>query len=338
MVFFGALIMTKTLAGVSAGVIILWFVLPYLFRSKRNIGVFTIGIALLYIIVVPWYRYHLTTNTSFYQHHFINIGARNQTFTLDTLKNLTWEQPLFYLHMGVRKWYDPWILMYGVVNMVIIMRVIRVLRAIVKKKKSKEWQVLHAELGLIGWNIVILFPFLTTNLTEIWHLIPVYAPLSLIVAYGSWQLLSAGVWIGKKIPLHLFRTLPTNQTLTTAMYLVPFVVIAYLQIQTFYHEVFPATKYEVDEVAILKKAKKYNKTVYIDRDYVPIAVFYSEQRVKEQPRYADDIATIQNFADQQEEAVLVTKNSAVEQYTKAGFPVQLHGKNSSFSIIEVVRP
>ena len=331
---FGALVMTKTLAGVSAIVIILWFIIPYVFRSKWNWIYVIAGIALFCVIVVPWYRYHLLTNSSFYQYHFIHIGARDKSFSLQNYSQFTWELPLFYLHMGVRKWYDPWLLSLVVVVVSVLVRVFQAIRSFVAKQTFNKWEELHYTLAVLGWNMVVLIPFLTTDKTEIWHLIPVYAPLALIVAYGAYIVFDVTtIWI-KKIRMSFINHLLGNQYVLASLYFLPFSIVIFLQIRTFYVEVFPRSKYVVDEVDILKKAKKYNKTVFIDRDYVPIAVFYSQQRVKEQSRYASDEETVQNFIDQPEEAVLVTKNSAVEKYEllqKAA--IRILEKNASYSII-----
>lgn len=332
---FGALVMTKTLAGVSAAVVILWFIFPHLFKSKWNIVYFCAGLGIFCFIVIPWYGYHLSTNTSFYQYHFIHIGARDRSFSLQNYTNLTWELPLFYLHMGVRKWYDPWILSLGIVCMSICIRLVHMIRHIGKRRDLPDWQTLHTELGLIGWNMVVLLPFLTTDRTEIWHLIPVYAPLSLMIAYGAFIALEFCMNLLKKAPIDVVPSIIQKWKIKTALYIAPFLIIASLQIRTFYNEVFPTTKYTVDEVDILRKAKKYEKTVFIDRDYVPIAVFYSEQRVKEQSRYATDSETIQNFIDQSEDAVLVTKNSAVGQYSNNSL-LRILEQNNSYSIIEEV--
>ena len=332
--FFGALVMTKTLAGVSAAIIILWFIFPYIFKSKWNIVYLALGIGLFSIIVIPWYRYHLLTNTSFYQYHFVHIGARDKEFSLQNYAHLTWELPLFYLHMGVRKWYDPWLISLGIVCLTITIQMIQSGRAFLTKKKYENWEQLHHLLGLIGWNMVVLLPFLTTDKTEIWHLIPTYAPLALIIAYGSYMALEWSIFVVKKVQMPYVLAAVSNTKVMAGLYILPFLLIAFLQIKTFYLEVFPTTKYIVDEVDILQKAKKYGKTVFIDRDFVPVAVFYSQQRVKEQSRYASDTETVQNFIDQPDEAVLVTKNSAVAQYlTTSSQQVKILEKNSSYSII-----
>ncbi|CAN5157105.1 glycosyltransferase family 39 protein [soil metagenome] len=337
MISFGALIMTKTLAGASASAIILWFIFPYIFKSRWNMLYALLGIVAFTIIVVPWYHYHLSTNSSFYQYHFIHIGARDSKFTFSMLTHLQWELPLFYLHMGVRKWFYLWQLSSSIVCLSAIFHTIQGIRFFLQKKTFKQWPLVHAELGLIGWNVVILVPFLTTDLTQIWHLIPVYAPLALVVAYGIYMAMNWGIYLVKKIPLKPLSSLLNNQYVITAIYIIPFFLIAYLQIKTFYYEVFPTSHYVVDEVDILKKTKKYNKMVYIDRDYLPIAVYYSEQVVKEQPRYGDDVATMQNFIDQHNEGVLVIKNSAVDQYMKTQPKVLVLDKNNSFSIIREVK-
>jgi len=338
MMMFGALIMTKTLAGTSAAILILWLILPYAFKSKRNLLYLALGGIIFYIIVFPWYQYQLSTHSDFYQQHFINIGQRNRELNFVTLTHLEWQLPLFYLHMGVRKWYYIWQLTFIILSIGIIGYFIYGLTLFAKKKKFNNWEYLHKIFGLIIWNVVILYPFLTTSLTEIWHLIPTYAPLALVISVGSYHILESIIYLGKKL-LNQFKFkshLNNIFTVTKYLYILPFLILAVIQLKIFYYEVIPSSKYVVDEVDILKTSVKYltkETNLLIDRDYVPIAVFYTNHSVIEHTRESDDVGTIQKVFDQRENFILIIRNGIVDNYQKAGLPYKLKAKNNSFSII-----
>ena len=334
MMMFGTLIMTKTLAGTSAGILILWLILPYAFKSKRNLLYLALGGIFFYIIVFPWYQYQLSTHSDFYQQHFINIGQRNRELNFATLTHLEWQLPLFYLHMGVRKWYYLWQLTLVISSLFAFGNLAYGLKMFLMKRKFKNWNHLHTVFGLIIWNTVILYPFLTTSLTQIWHLIPVYGPLALIIAFGTYQVVVIVINILKKN--HYLNIFFRHQILVDGVYILPLLFIAIFQIKIFYPEVIPASKYEVDEVDILKTSAKYltkETNLLIDRDYVPIAVFYTNHSVIEHTRESDDVGTIQKVFDQRENFILIIRNGIVDNYQKAGLPYKLKARNNSFSII-----
>src|SRR4030065_73934 len=85
---------------------------------------------------------------------------------------------IFYLHMGVRKWYYLWLAALGFL--------------LVSLKFFKK-----NIFFLFLWNFIVLYPFLTSKETELWHLIPVYLPLSLIVAVGVYEGINFGFHILK---------------------------------------------------------------------------------------------------------------------------------------------
>ncbi len=342
MVSFGALILTKTLVGVSSLILIIWLLLPALPKimdDKKNLFIIFGGIVLAFIIIAPWYIYNLTTYPDFYRYHFIHIGMRDRDFGHSLSTKWQWELPIFYLHMGVRKWYKLWLVGTGILMVSILFKCIKITyEAFQKKQRSsvfKNLLTVHHEILLIVWNAVILVPFLTTDETHIWHLIPAYAPLSLITAYSLYLVsvqMTQYVYDSYLNKYAFFKPL-FNYRLTNSVFLLGVIFIAALQVNGFYYEAFPVNKYTVDEVAILKNAKKYDGQIFIDRDYIPIAVFYTNRFVREHSRESDDIRTIKKVFDENDNAVLVIRNGIIDNYAKAKLPFKLKEKNNSFSII-----
>ena len=118
MASFALLFLTKTLVGGSA--LLLVFLansnhIPILMQKsgRKYLKYVIYGFVLAIVIIFPWYLVHFLTYQNFYKHHFVDIGTRNKT--LLSYFNLHATQPLFYLHMGIRKWYYLWIGAVGII-------------------------------------------------------------------------------------------------------------------------------------------------------------------------------------------------------------------------------
>ncbi|MDO8497946.1 MAG: glycosyltransferase family 39 protein [bacterium] len=310
MLSFGALVMTKTLIGISAGPIIFLLIWRQLLSAKKNIGYFIAGIAGFWLVVYPWYHYHIQMYPDFIEHHFFNIGMRDKT--LASYFQLSWEQPLFYIHMGVRKWYKMWLLLAAYL--------------IIRLSFLKKYIFI-----LLLWNIAVLYPFLTSTKTELWHLIPVYLPLSFIISIGLLDLFT----LGTKILTHIPYFKKIKLTLLPEISLVIVIlIIAFFQMKTFYKEVYPASKYIPDDVEISKEAGRFNENVYLDDDYTPLAVFYADRQITNVGTLPDDRRTLEKLIQSDEKNyVVIARNWAVEDLKKKNIPFKLLKRNNTFSIL-----
>ena len=234
MISFALLLLSKTMVGASVGVLILFNNLGQVFKSKKNFIITLIGIVIFFLILTPWYYVQWTNFEHFYEEHFIAVGMRNKS--LSSMFHLETFLPLFYLHMGIRKWYYIWIAAVGFI--IITFRFIK-----------KEFFL------LLLWNLIVLYPFLTTNETQIWHLIPVYLPISLLIA--------GGVYWGKELFIRVTKLKKLNW-LANLFYILFFLIISGLQIKNFYKEVYPTSHFIPDDVDIAKKAAKYQVPIYLD--------------------------------------------------------------------------
>lgn len=262
MLSFGALVLLKTLVGLSAGGLILLIDFWQILKFKKNYKWLFLGIVCFLLLVSPWYILHFHKYPDFYQQHFLDVGVRNKKllsyFHLETFL------PLFYLHMGVRKWYYIWLLALG-----FILFTFRFVR--------KNYFL------LLVWNFVVLYPFLTTNETHIWHLIPVYLPLSLITAVGIYDLVmfggQVGKWVIKRIKLPGVFLFFTKKSTLSIFYLSSFLFVAFVQIWILYPEIIPSSRYVPPDVDISKRMAKYKQKIYLDDDFYPVARFYSGREV-----------------------------------------------------------
>jgi len=334
MLALAGLVLTKTLVGVSAVILIIWLNFGQLLKLKKNFLYLLLGLLLFFSAIAPWYDFHLKTYSGFWQHHIFNIGTRNKS--LETYLHPMVEKPLFYLHMGVRKWYYIWIASLGFIFITF---------KFIKKNIF----------FLILWNFVILYPFLTAKETELWHLIPVYLPLSFIVAVGMYEgaLLANHILIriisrhsGKRSGTGRYPrvhpdlnndsgvAVPLLPGMTHFLYLLFFLYISFIQIKIFYPEVFPANKWIPDDVAISQAAAKYDKPIFLDDDYLPIAVFYSGQSVQPLAYLSDDKKTLEKFMQSDmKNFVVITRNWVVDDLESKNIAYKLLEKNNSFSIL-----
>ncbi|OGK39340.1 hypothetical protein A3A74_05215 [Candidatus Roizmanbacteria bacterium RIFCSPLOWO2_01_FULL_35_13] len=327
MISFGGLILSKTLVGISAIILILYLNFRQIISIKKNFVLILIGGLFFTLAVFPWYSYHIKTYQDFIEYHFIHKGTRNKEFSSYFHPML--EQPLFYLHMGVRKWYYIWL---GSLGFLLI------------SFKFIRKNIFY----LLLWNFIILYPFLTSKETELWHLIPVYLPLSLIIAVGAYE--------GIQLVNHVLKQLVNRHSgesrqrrdgsridsgqarmtklLSKFFYLVFFLYIAFLQVKIFYREVYPANKWIPDDVEISRAAGKYNRSIYLDDDYLPIAIFYSGKDVQPLAYLPDDKKTLEKFIQSDEKNyVVITRNWVVDDLKKKEIKYKLLEKNNSFSIL-----
>jgi len=314
MLSFGSLMLTKTLVGASALPVICFILLPELINIRKNYLWILGGVALLCLLVLPWYWIQYVSYSDFVQHHFFTIGTRGKT--ADSFLNLQYELPLFYLHMGVRKWYYLWLASGA--YLILFFR-------FMKKNIS----------SLLLWNVVILYPFLTTDQTHIWHLIPVYVPIALIISFGIWD---GGKLIVNyikhfKIPL-MIRFNLLHDWVVKGIYLGVIVFIVFLQVKIFYSEVIPQYRYTPDDVDISQRAGKYDSTIYLDDDYLPLAVYYSDQAVHQMAYEPEERKTLVNlFKSENEPFVAITRNWALNNLEENDLEYKILEQNDSFSIV-----
>ena len=306
---FGCLMMSKTLVGLSALPLIIFINFHQLTKIRKNILYLILAIAGFFVVVYPWYHANIARNPLFIEEHFIITGMRNKK-TLDSYLHLKAEQPLFYLHMGVRKWYYFWLL--GGSFLLVSL-------AFLKKPVAT----------ILLWNLFVLYPFLTSEKIHLWHLIPVYLPMVFISSFGVYKLGIFSLFLVKKI-----TKLNFNKTLINIIFIFFFSFISYIQIKIFYNEVIPGSKYIPDDVAISKTISKYKQTRYLDDDYLPIAVFYSGDNIRTIIDLPDEKRSLLKlFQSDEKDFVVITRYWAPDSLKVKNIPYKVLDKNNSFSIV-----
>lgn len=317
MLSFGALLLSKTIIGLSIFPIIVLLVLPKLLDYKKNMIYILLGFVFFALMVVPWYIIQYKSYSDFMALHFFKIGMRNKT--LASYLNLDFQLPLFYLHMGIRKWYYLWLFAFA--YLLIFFRFFR-----------------RNIFILAIWNVIILYPFLTSNQTQIWHLIPVYVPVALITALGFWNGgITAISFISRISFFNKYLKAIFNIKLIKLVYILVFIYIATIQIRIFYKEVMPGSRYIPDDVDISLKSKKYSQLIFLDDDFLPLAVFYSGRNMR-QIEYENENKTLEMvFRNEGSQFVAITRNWALTNLDDNKLKYKILANNNSFSIVTKIK-
>lgn len=325
---FGLLIMTKTLAGVSVLALIILLNLKQLFSKKENLGWLILGSVIFYVIVFPWYNLHELRYSDFLNYQIKHIGQRDRTNFLMLPSNAN--QTLFYLHMGVRKWYKLW--QIGLVSAILLF-ICQIYLYIKGNKKAKQVNKRKAfsYLFIFIWTGIVLYPFLSSSQTEIWHLIPVYPPVAILTASVLYHIGEAVVHFVDSKSDFGKNTLIKSYSV---IFITLFLLLAVIQIRNFWNEVYAKTKYSNDEAEISKRLSKYEQKIYVDGDYLPIAVFYSGRRIESLVLESDDVGTFTKLFEIDNGKVIgVTRNWVFDDLRKKNFNFKLLEKNNSYSIV-----
>ncbi|MCL4397659.1 glycosyltransferase family 39 protein [Patescibacteria group bacterium] len=235
----GGALMVKSVIGVVALVpIILYFLLIGRRFKFQEILLIVLSCAL---VVMPW----LVVNYFVYGLTFINnmigIGTRSGSRMMPNFSDLGGSQTMNYLHWGIRKWYYPAVLSLFA-SIILVIREKRIV-------------------PVIATVLIFLLAFLTNRKTEIWHLIPLYPFLALLIGFTVWKF---SLWL--KIPGIILAGL--------------FIGVAFWQIFQFRNEIKLTDSGLNSWSAVALAAKGRSEPLYLDGpDLWPTTVYYSQKRV-----------------------------------------------------------
>ena len=236
------LFLTKTL--VPFTVIPVLFVIFYRSQIWKKIG-FRDLLLPVFIFIVPivvWFIFQLIETPDFVQHYLkIGFPGRNVDTSISETTGL-YKQ---YLHNGIGKWFWPGIL--GLVGGLVLLR-------------RKSFLILFL------FFTTFSLPFLFSREGHIWHLIPLY-PFMLLGCFGF------GYAVVKKFTKR--KTLATTVILVFGLYFwLP-------QVKYNWQQFIGPNAFVADEAILSRESSKYPYRLYIDGDFYPVAVFYSEKNVQQ---------------------------------------------------------
>lgn len=242
---FGCLLLTKTLVGLG----MLPMVILGLWLNKNKISKLEIVKALLLIIVLvsPWYIYNQWINSAFLNHHLVDIGMRGTSniYSFDSIK-----QNSFYLQVGIGVWFKLLLVsLFG--SLVLYITNI-----------SSRRKLLILLFGFSGFTL----PFLFSDRTDVWHLLPTYPFIALIIAYV--------VQKGVDVLPNFFD----SRNFLSWLSFIGIVSVGLYQFNQFSNLLYaPSTESSEKEISL--QASKYDAKVYLMETFYPAAVYYSDQKV-----------------------------------------------------------
>ncbi len=256
-VSFSLLMLTKTLIGVF--ILIPIFVYFLLHHKKLKVNFYDlIKTTFVATIVLAPYLFvnYVTYGTKFLDELYANAVKPGQQY-IPSLHQMHKTSAMLNLHYGIREWYYPGIL--------------AMLGSLVFLKKYLNVLVVYA------WIIPLLTAFIINPKTEIWHLIPLYAPIGLIAAffvYGSIPVATSLVGKLTKAPSK------NIQNILICFAFLGLLSFSLKQIFEFKNEISLFGKSRSGLAVVSEAARGRPEPLFLDNDnFLPSPVFYSHKKV-----------------------------------------------------------
>ncbi|OGD87123.1 hypothetical protein A2164_04380 [Candidatus Curtissbacteria bacterium RBG_13_35_7] len=256
---FVLLFMTKTFIGVSVLAPIAVFLIVNLKKMKITLVSLALATSVTIYVLIPWYvSNRMLYGSIFLSNLFENAVKPGKQF-IPNIFEIQRSTTMQYLHFGVREWYYPAIIaLFG--SWIFIKRFPNVL-------------VLYA------WAIPLLGAFIINSKTEIWHLIPIYPALGLMIGFflsSSFEFLFSLI---NKLKLH--KNLKNRILLSgKSLIILATLILCAKQIYEF-KDGIGLFDHRVTGLAYTAKAARgLAGKLYLDNDnFLPSAVFYSQKKV-----------------------------------------------------------
>ena len=302
---FSGLMLTKTLVGL--GILPAMFVIWWKQSGRKKAELFNslkkvFGLSILYML--PWYLYSTFRYRDFLGHHFLTIGARQGASR--ALTSEAFQQTLLYFRSGVGKWYYPAI-MALLVSLVVVLF---------------KWSRKSYLLTDLVWFLGVSLPFLLSPKTEVWHLIPIYAPLFILIP----TLISL-------LP-SVIRRLKAYVPVVSMLLAGGVALIAFLQVREFLPLLHQSIEFDRKDISL--GAVSITTPISMNSSFLPAFVYYSKQ-INVHPLHLDlnsfDVMT-ECLPDKDCNTAFVINNSEIELLSRGGISYNTIASNSSYMIID----
>jgi 4-amino-4-deoxy-L-arabinose transferase-like glycosyltransferase len=210
-----------------------------------------------------WFLYQVSKDAGFFRHYF-KIGLPGVESATSYLDNLALMKE--YLHNGIGKWFWP-----GIISIFLGVFTFQ-----------KRFFILFI------FFISFFLPFLTSSKGHIWQLIPLH-PFIILAFFGFMWVVGdrISLWIEtvarkliKKKSIRKFFVLSRKPIFVLSV-LVIFLYFYVPQAKRNWFEFIDIPAFVSDEAILSREASKFKEKFYIDEDFGPSAVFYSEKNVKQ---------------------------------------------------------
>jgi len=228
--------------------------------KNKHFNFFDLFLAILHsiLLIIPWYVF----NTFKYGPHFLiqnifKIGLRQGS--TETVTFATVAKTILYLRIAIHKWYHP--------------AQIALPLAIILSFFAKNFKLRL----LLFYLFLASFPYFVSARTEIWHLIPIIGPLSLLIALVADEVLDL---ISIFISLKLKCAARKLKIVATISFSIVVFVIASISLFSYWKE-FISLHHVDSDIKTLSKVLNFNfqkdeKPIALSHDdYLPAFVFYA---------------------------------------------------------------
>lgn len=219
--------------------------------------------AAFFIILVGFWFYSQTFNHVHFFDRFLSVGLPGVKIQTPFLDNLKLMRE--YLHNGIGKWFWPGMIALS-------------LGPFLKEKKF---------LILTVFFISFFLPFIFSSKGHIWHLIPLH-PILILAFFG--------------FSFTVIERL-TKLKILAIIFILSFGGYYYfIQIRQNWSQFIDIPPFVSDEAILSQEAGGYPQKFYIDGDFGPTAVFYSQKKVQQ-----ISIGELEPLFKKDEEFVLITQ-------------------------------
>ena len=280
-VAFSFTLLTKTLVGVS--ILIPCFLYVIINRVKIPILLIIKGVILFFLLIAPWFIANMSETGFSFLYSIYQVGARSENRFLPNILDLKSSLTIQYLHFGISEWFYP--------SLIAMISSVAFIRS-------------HKQLiPIYGLILFLMVGFLTNKKTEIWHLIPLYPFLAILVAFFLYEI----VFIFGKSLSHLLNLKKvTNRNVLSLLVILPLLFLAIKQIVEFVDDINLLDKHVTGLAYTAKAAQGRGEKLYLDNDnFLPSAVFYSNKRVFHTKVESSPTNTLIGLVDFGEKPVLI---------------------------------
>ncbi len=215
-----------------------------------------------------WFWFQYSVIPDFYK-HYLQIGMPGINLETSYLGNLKLMKD--YLYVGVGKWFWPGVISLG-------------LGLILRQKRFYILAIFF---------LSFFTPFIFSTKGHIWHLIPLH-PILILSSIGFSYIFLKKI-IKKKVLLFIILG-------------VGVFYLSFIQIKQSWHQFIDIPAFVSDEAILSRETKNYPQDVlYIDGDFTPAAVFYSEKKVSQ-----IWFGGIQDLFTIEESILLITKQERLD--------------------------
>lgn len=255
---FSFVLLTKTVIGLGLIPIILYL---YMKPVDLKPSIVILSVLILLTVFIPWYLINfISYGLPFIDRNIFVTGLRLASWKAIGHSEVGFKiypaTNLYNLHMGILLWYKP--LIVSLIGSVIFI-------------KLKSFR------AVLLWLMIYLGLFFTSPKTQLWHFIIVYPAIALLISAFIYSMFEKALKIATRITGKPYFTIILPITLFVLTLSAVFFV-AVKNVKDLYKDIVRSNPIN-DEIILAKSVLHNESIVYIDDDYWPTAIFYSERNI-----------------------------------------------------------